>query len=223
MVFHTENKSAFTPAPIPTGVFDLDGEPHMLDATGKKVPLRLIKEQHKLEDEVVRKIMGFAIAMSGQVSRFLAHTLEDAYSFVSCLNLQYGVKKGGQKGNITLTTHDGLYQVRIQNAERIDFGPELQVAKALVDECLTEWAASARPELKAIVERAFSTDKPGQINRNEIFGLLRLEIEDERWKSAMQAVREAMKVTGSKTYVRFYQRPNCEAAWEPVTIDLAKG
>lgn len=215
--------SQFTPAAIPDGVIDIGGELGMLDATGKKVPLRLIKPQHKLEDEVVRKVFGFAAALSEQVSRFYAHTLEDAYGFVDLLAQEYGQKKGGQKGNITLTTHDGLMQVRIQNAERIDFGPELQVAKTLVDECLTEWASSARPELKAIVERAFSTDRPGQINRNEIFGLLRLEIEDARWQAAMKAVREAMKVVGSKTYVRFYRRATCEDRWVPVTIDLAKG
>ena len=52
--------------------------------------------------------------------------------------------------------------------------------------------------------------------------LLRLEIEDERWKRAMSAIRDAMRVVGSKTYVRCYRRDRFDAPWQSVTIDLAK-
>jgi precorrin-3B methylase len=52
--------------------------------------------------------------------------------------------------------------------------------------------------------------------------LLNLDISDERWKRAMQAIRDAMRVVGSKTYVRFYERPSQTAAWEAITIDLSK-
>ncbi len=31
-----------------------------------------------------------------------------------------------------------------------------------------------------------------------------------------------MRVTGSKTYVRFHKRDTPDGKWEPVTIDLAK-
>lgn len=52
--------------------------------------------------------------------------------------------------------------------------------------------------------------------------LLRLQIEDERWLRAMEAIRDAMRVTGSKEYVRFYQRARITDGWQAVTIDLAK-
>ena len=52
--------------------------------------------------------------------------------------------------------------------------------------------------------------------------LLRLEIEDPRWRRAMQAIRDAMRIVGSKTYVRCYHRTSFEAPWEAITIDLAK-
>lgn len=213
----------FSPAPITDGIILIDGIPHMEDARGAKVPLSLIKAQHKLQDEMVRKIMGYGIALSDQVSRFLAHTFDDIGDFEALLAQEYGAKVGGAKRNKTLMTHDGLYKVTVQVADYIDFGPELPAAKTLIDECMNEWASGAREELRAIVMRAFNTDKPGQINRSEIFMLLRLEIEDPRWKSAMQAIRDAMRVVGSKSYVRLYQRPSQDAQWQPVTIDLARG
>jgi hypothetical protein len=38
----------------------------------------------------------------------------------------------------------------------------------------------------------------------------------------MDAIRDAMRVVGSKTYVRCYERDHPDGAWRAVTIDLAK-
>lgn len=215
-------QSDFTPAPIPTGRVMVSDAPYMRDGKGGLIPISLIKPQTLLEDELVRKVMGFAVALSEQVARFKEHTFEDIGSFEALLAQEYQATIGGAKGNKTLMTHDGLFKVQVQVADNIVFGPELQIAKTLVDECLNEWAAGARDEIRAIVTRAFNTDKEGQINRSEIFMLLRLEIEDPRWQRAMKAIRDAMRVVGSKTYIRCYLREASDGAWEPVTIDLAK-
>lgn len=214
--------SEYQPAAIPDGRVDVGGQAYRYDAKGSLVPETLIKAQHLIQDDVVRKIMGYAIALSDQVARFKAHTFEDIGAFEALLAQEYGSVIGGAKGNKTLMSHDGLYKVQVQVADAIVFGPELQIAKGLVDECLNEWAEGARDELRAIVTRAFNTDKEGQINRAEIFMLLRLDIADPRWQRAMQAIRDAMRVVGSKTYVRCYRRATFDGAWEPVSIDLAK-
>ena len=176
----------------------------------------------QLIDETVRKIAGYAIALSEQMARFKQHTFDDIGAMDALMAQEYGAPSGGAKGNKTLTTYDGLFKVQVQVADRITFGAELQVAKALLDECLNEWSSDARPELKAIVTRAFNTDKEGQINRAEIFTLLRLEIDDPRWKDAMRAIRDAIRVEGTQTYVRAYRRDRADLPWQPVTLDLAK-
>lgn len=214
--------SAFTPAPISDGREEINGKTYMRDAKGSLVPVELIRPQDILQDETVRRIVGYALALSDQVARFKAHTFDDLGAFEALLEQEYGSKVGGPKGNKTLMSHDGLFKVSVQVADYIDFGPELQIAKELVDECLTEWSADARPEIRAIVTRAFNTDKAGQINRAELFMLLRLDITDPRWLKAMQAIRDAMRVVGSKTYVRCHKRRAADAPWEAITIDLAK-
>ncbi len=205
-----------------TGITIVNGREYMPDAKGNLVPVEAIKPADRLEDETVRKIMKFASELSAQVSRFKSHTFEDLGSFEALLAQEYGATKGGAKGNKTFMTFDGLMKVQVQVQDYIDFGAQLQIAKGLVDECLTEWSADSRPEVRAIITRAFNTDREGQINRAEIFMLLRLDIEDERWKRAMAAVRDAMRVVGSKTYVRCYERPRLDAPWQAVTIDLAR-
>lgn len=213
--------SQFAPHSIPNGVTQVGGKPYMADAKGGLVPVELIKPQHQLEDEIVRKIMGHAIALSAQLGRFKGHTYEDLGEFDALLLQEYGVTKGGKKGNRSYKTFDGLYEIEIRVQDQVEFGPELQIAKTLVDECLNEWAEGARPEIRAIVTRAFNTDKEGRINRSEIFMLLRLNIEDGRWQRAMDAIKDAMRVTGSKSYIRFWMRDAFDAERVSVSIDLA--
>lgn len=215
-------ETAFKPAKIPDGIVEVDGKKYRTNAKGSLVPVELVKAQDELEDETVRKMIGYGKALSEQIARFKAHTFNDIGAFEALLAQEYKTAIGGKKGNKTLLSYDGLFKVQVQIAEAFDFGPQLQIAKELVDECLNEWAADSGPELRAIVTKAFNTDKEGQINRSEIFMLLNLDIADERWKRAMQAIRDAMRVIGSKTYVRFYERASQTDGWQAITIDLSK-
>lgn len=216
-----ENNTNLASPILPDGVQHIDGNEYMRDAKGALVPVDLVKPADKLEDETVRKVIGYAIDLSNQISRFRGHTMTDLGEFDALLAQEYNVKKGGKKGNRTYVTFDGLQKVVVQVQDSVDFGPQLQQAKTLLDECMNEWAADARPEIKAIITRAFNTDKEGKVNRSEIFMLLRLDITDERWQEAMRAIRDAMRVVCSKEYVRFYIRNTIEAPWQPILINIA--
>lgn len=199
----------------------VDGKPYLHDAKGNLVPKEAVKATDLLMDETVRKIIGFARELSEQIARFKGHTFEDVGALQALFSQEYNAPMGGKKGNITLTSFDGCMKVQVQVADLIEFGPELQVAKALIDECLVGWSADSGVEIRALVTRAFNVEKEGKINRSELFMLLRVEIDDERWKRAMDAIRESMRVIGSKTYVRFYERSAPDAGWKNITIDLA--
>ena len=203
------------------GVSIINGSPFMTDAKGRFVPLDTVKPMDKLQDELVRKIIGFAEPLAAQVARFRQHSFDDVDNFVDLVAQEYGAAPGGQKGNMTFTSFDGCLQVKVAIGDNIAFGPELQAAKTLVDECLRDWTDGARSELRALIDRAFQVDKEGKINRGELLGLRRLSIEDERWKRAMQALSDSIKVIGSKRYVRCYRRDNGTAPWEPIVIDVA--
>ena len=214
--------SQHEPAPLPDSRVTVGGRDYVTDGKGRLQPIETVGAADLLEDETVRRVVGYGLALSEQVARFKGHTFEDLGEFEALLAQDYGVKKRGAKGNRTFMTYDGLHKVEVRVADYVDFGPQLEIAKDLIDECLNEWSADAQPELRAIVTRAFNTDKKGQINRSEIFMLLRLEIDDPRWKKAMEAIRDAMRVVGQKTYIRLFRRSEPGAPWQPVTIDLAK-
>lgn len=212
----------YPPIEIPSGRVTLNGVECIGTSDGGWIPVSTVKPQHILEDDLVRAEIGHAWALSEQLNRFRGHFDENLTAYEQLVAERYGAKVGGKKGNKTLMTHDGLFKITVQVADNVVFGPELQIAKGLVDECLNDWTAQSGAELRAVIQRAFNTDKEGQINRAALYSLLRLEIEDARWKNAMQAIHDAMRVVGSKSYVRFYHRPTVDAAWQPITIDLAK-
>lgn len=210
-----------TTPPETPGRETLNGKVYWIDAKGALIPAELVRPTDSLIDEQVRKIMGHADALSAQIARFKAHTLNDVASLLNLLFQEHGARGRAEKGNVTLTSYDGCLQVRLQVQERLTFGPELQAAKALVDEYLTELTEDGPAELRGIVHHAFRTDQTGLINRAELFRLLRYEIEDTRWQSAMRAIKDSIRVEGSKEHVRFYRRPHARAKWEAVTIDVA--
>lgn len=217
----TNHETQFTPHPMPDGIVMVDGNPYMADGTGALRAVETIPPLKKLRDECVRREFGFALALADQVSRFKGHLMTNLGNFDALVQQEFNVTVGGAKGNRTYTSFDGLWKIEVRMQDRVAYGPELQAAKALFDECLNEWAAETRPSLRSIVTNAFDTDRDGQINRTNIHTLLNTEDDDPRWQRGQDAIREAMYVIGSKEYVRFSMRPTQKDRWATVTIDLA--
>ena len=200
---------------------EVGGQPYLRDAKGSLVPMASVKPIDLLMDETVRSVLDQARQTSALIAAFKIATFDQVGALQALMAQTYGASVGGKKGNITLTSFDGCQKVQVQVADLVEFGPELQAAKALIDECLTEWASGGGIELRSLVNRVFQVDKQGQINRAELFMLLRVEIADERWLKAMDAIRDSIRVIGSRTYVRFYERSAPDGPWRAVTIDLA--
>lgn len=199
----------------------IEGKEYMIDGKGRHVPVGLVKPVHKLEDQMVHTIMGHAAELNEQVARFKGHCFDDITTFLALLSEAYGAKRGGQKGNMTFTSYDGLCQVRVAIADQLTFGPELQIAKDLIDECIAEWAEGSRDEIRALVDHAFEPRKAGLVNRDAIFSLRRVDIADPRWEQAQQAITDSIRVEGTKQYIRFYRRATPTDGWDSVTIDIA--
>ncbi|MEZ0495413.1 DUF3164 family protein [Sphingomonas sp. IW22] len=200
---------------------DVGGKPYLRDAKGNLVPLAAVKPADLLMDELVRAKVDAARAVSAAIASFKAQAFEDVTGFQGLLAQEYGTALGGKKGNITLLSFDGCQKVQVAIADVLEFGPELQAAKTLIDECLTDWSSDSRVELQSLVNRVFAVDKEGQINRAELFMLLRVDIADERWLRAMDAIRDSIRVVGARTYMRFYERDTPDAAWRAITLDMA--
>lgn len=191
------------------------------DAKGCLVPDALVKPIDKARDQLVRELINKSKALNAELAKFKLGAFGDIAAFVDLSTEQYQTSVGGKKGNLTLYSFDGRYKVQRAIQDRIAFDERLQAARALIDECLADWTAEAGPELQAIVNQAFATDKEGQINTGRVLSLRRLDISDERWLRAMQAIGEAVQVVGSRSYIRVYERIGDSDQYQPISLDIA--
>lgn len=194
---------------------------YWVDAKGVLTPEHLIKPIDKARDQLVGEIVGRAIALNKALAEFKLAGFGDIAAFVDLSANEYGVNVGGKKGNVTLHTFDGRFKIQRAMQDRIAFDERLQAAKALIDQCLTDWTEGASPEIRAIINRAFQTEKEGEVNTGAVLALRRLDITDERWIKAMDAIGEAVQIVGSRSYIRVYERVGDSDQYRPISLDIA--
>ena len=190
------------------------------NAHGCLVPEAQVREIDKARDELVLEKVAKVKAMQTALRDLKMELMGDIAAFVELSAERYGVKVGGDKGNVTLQSFDGRYRIKRQTSETIAFDEGLRAAKALIDDCLEEWSRNSPSPLRVIVEQAFQINKEGRINTNAILGLRRHQIDDDRWNRAMQAISDSLQVLDSKAYVRVYERDD-QGRYQPIPLDIA--
>lgn len=195
-------------------------EGHRMDSQGRLVPEANIKPVDKLRDDLVRELFEKAERVNQVLADFKKEAFSTIAAFIELSGEQYGVNLGGNKGNVTLLSFDGEQRVQRAIAEHIQFDERLQAAKALIDECLRDWIKGSRPEITTLVNDAFRVDQQGKLRTGSILALRRMDIQDARWRRAMDAIGDAVQVVGTKSYVRFHRR-GAEGQYEALSLDIA--
>ncbi len=194
---------------------------YMKNASGHLVPEHQVRDQDKLRDQVARDLAQEAEEINARLQAFKEKALSDIETLVAISSERYNVQLGGKKGNVTAATYDGKYKVTRSFAERVTFTEEIESAKALINDCIMRWSEGANPHIRALVDRAFRTDSKGQIKTTAILELLRLEIDDDGWQRAMQALKDSIQSAGTAVYVRVYKRSGESDQYRAVPLDLA--
>lgn len=202
-----------TPSTIPPGYWQ--------DASGNLIPESKVKDIDKLRHQVVTDLCHMAKQRRDGLAEFKAKAMREVAALVATSMEQYGVKTGGEKGNVTLTSFDGKFKLVRQMQDRLVFGEQLLAAKALIDECVQAWSKDANDNIRALVNHAFQTDKEGKINTGRVLGLRSLDIQDEAWKQAMQAIADSTKTASTTPYVRFYERDEGTGEYRAISLDVA--
>lgn len=198
-------------------------EGYMKDGKGNLVAIANIKQTDLIKDEFVKQAVALAEKQQKELAEFKRLQMEQADNFMELLAQEYDVNLGGKKGNVTLRSFDNKLAVKIQAQERIELGPELQLAKELIDKCLDEWTEGGNQNIRAIVNKVFATDKQGTLNPQRILSLRRLEIADDtgKWQQAMDILAESVTSIDSCRFIRFYKQDG-HGNDNAVSLDIAK-
>ena len=195
-------------------------EGYKRNAVGSLVPIERIKEIDLTRDDFVLSVIEQAWQVNAVLNNFKVSLSQDIQAFLELSAEKYGADMGGARGNLTLTSFDGRYKVQRCVADRLEFNEQLQAAKSLVDQCLREWTRDSDSKIRALIEQAFKTDKKDKINTKSVLALRQLKIEDETWQRAMEAIGDAITVTGSCTYYRVYERDE-RGEYQQIQLDFS--
>ena len=201
------------PETIPAG--------YMKNALGHLVPRANVREQDLLCDEIAKKVAGRAIRLNLELTEFKSETLGEVADLIKIAGERYDAVMGGKKGNVSISSYDGKYKIQRSVAERIQFTVEIEAAKTLINQCIARWSEGANDKIRAIVDRAFSKDRNGQLKTAAVLDLMRLDIDDAEWKRAMDAIRDSIQTTGTAIYVRVYERIGDSDQYKAIPLDLA--
>lgn len=196
-------------------------EGYRINAQGHLVPESQVKPLDKLRDEVVMNIIESARQQRQQLAAFKLNSMQEIADFIDLSAAEYGIEFGGAKGNVSLVSFDGRYKLLRAVGEHRVFDERIQAAKTLIDTCINQWSGGADEKIMALVDHAFRVNKQGKIDINQVLGLRQLNIDDERWNEAMDAVADAIQVTGTSQYLRMYERQG-DGSYKQISLDLAK-
>lgn len=193
---------------------------YMRDRKGRLVPHDQVSGFDLEMDVFVRAQVAEALEESARIKAFKSKSFDECYAWLDLVAEKYGKTRGGVKGNVTFASYDGSKQISIKVQDSLTFGPELQIAKEIIDECINEWSQGANANLQAIISDAFSVDKEGQLNTGRILSLRRIKIDDDRWRQAMEAISESLQVAVSKAYINFREK-DADGKLVNIPLDIA--
>lgn len=195
-------------------------EGYLEDSEGRLVRMDRVRPEVVQADETVRDLVGRAIATSRQITEVKRAFLDDMAAHCALVAERYGAHITGKDGNVCLVSYDGKMKVERLTADRISIGEGILAAEKLIREIIDEIEDGVA---KAIVDRAFRRHrKTGQLSAARLVDLVSVEIDDPRWRSAVQAIREAMRTEGNVTYFRAYQRAGASQPWQHIPLDFSQ-
>ena len=178
---------------------NVNGKEYCINSTGSMVPIEAVKDIDKLRDNTVLTIAERIKALESYMKEVKAKCMSDIGEFLKISAEQYGVKIGGTKGNVTLTSYDGSVQVILAHNLVVNEG--VNMAKELIDDYLADITSDASPDVRTIVNLAFKV-KQGRMDVKRLMELKQCGIKDERWLKAMEIISDSVTVASTTPCLR---------------------
>ncbi len=193
---------------------------HWIDGKGDAVPPRYVKKYDKRRDALVMKLFKQAKLVSGRLIQLKQLAFDDIEKFLRDAEKMYGMTVRTAGGNKILTDFSNTLKIEVKVNKVIDFDERLQMAKAIIDDCLKRWSEGGDDKIKLVVGQAFKVDEKGKLDRNRILDLRSIDIKEKEWKKAMELINESIRVVGRRTYISFWEKRE-DGAWCVVPLDIA--
>jgi hypothetical protein len=193
----------------------------MIDAQGQAVPVAYVKPYDRERDRVARRVLKRWQDQRDRLVRLKSETLADI-ARLQAFGAAQETKVGGAKGNVQFSSFDGQIRVRLDARTMVEFDDRFNQAKDLILSYADELAgATGERDIATIIRAALTPSAGGMLARSRVIGLLRLNIQADKWRRAMDLLRECQFVKSGKSYIYVETRASSDSDFEMIPLDIA--
>lgn len=198
-------------------------ETTMMDAMGQPVPIRYVTKYDRTRDAGVRRIQARFLKARKYLEMVMIDSLADLDKIARARG-EAG-KDDSEKGNLQVSSFDGLVTVSINVRYEIHLDERVIRARQLMMEYAQELATKLGGDdgaaLLILVDEAFKATKSGALSVGRVLSLMRKDIKASQWQEAKRLLAESMETRRGKSYLRVEARPDRQHDPVPVRLDIA--
>lgn len=190
-----------------------------INGRGKPVPVNLIDPVVKRREKTIDRIVKIANRLETRMKKDKEMIIKIILAHMEYLEKRNKVK-ANKKGNIQLTGFSGDRRVEYKLQDLIQFDERLELAKALIYQCIEKWSVDSGREIRAIIDEAFGTGKKN-INVSSILKLRHLKFKDEDWQKAMDLITDSIMISTSRSYLRILLKNGDSDKFKSVNLNFS--
>lgn len=191
----------------------------MRDAKGDLVPVKYVSAFDKLRDHHVNKIINHGRKIRTQLEGFMIESIR-------LMNEVAAQKEShGDKGNLSVSSFDGLLRVSIRQRYNIFFDSRVREARdkmfAYVDSVLARVKVEDAQALRVILQEAFRVGSNNMLSTSKVMALIRMDIKNADWKAAQEVLKAALTPQKGKQYLMLETRLDSNHDYQSIRLDVA--
>ena len=191
----------------------------MTDSTGNIIPLKYVSAYDKARDKVTRRILARFEKARKALEMVVAESIKDLDELAK-LKDSFGVK-----GNISARSFDGLIQVSIRQQYNIRLDERVVKARELmldyVNSVLDRVDGVDVSALRLLVTEAFKANSQGSLSTGRVLALMRMEVNNDKWREAKMILQDALKPERGKQYLICERRESTQEDFHSIRLDIS--
>ena len=191
----------------------------MRDSNGHDIPVKYVSAYDKARDKVTRRIHARFEKARGLLEAVVSESITDLDGLARLKDSL------GEKGNFSARSFDGLIQVAIRQQYNIRLDERVIHARELmmeyVNSVLDRVDGVDVSALRLLVTEAFKVNSQGFLSTGRVLSLMRMEVNDAKWREAKMILKEALKSEKGKQYLICEVRKSTQGDFKAIRLDIA--
>lgn len=176
-----------------------------------------------LENDIAIDLVADAKALSELIAEQKRLMFAKAEAFEIAVMAAYNAnKKRKTPGRFTACSLDERFKVELSVSDFRRVNADIMAAQALMSEVLDDLTEGSNDDVRLLLTDAFVPDaRTGRINTDRLQKVRRLRLSHPRWPDVCEAIANSIKVSSSRSYLRFYERESDDHDWVPVVLQFS--